>query len=287
MIRDLAKEGKMEQLLDEYPKEGISAYRTLKQIKFDFAKKPTDLPDVCGIWIHGQSGIGKSFTVRKEHPVFYDKMLNKWWDNYNGEDVVLYEDVDLSSAYLGNFLKRAADRYPFPVEIKNHVTMIRPKIIIVTSQHIPKEIWPNDPELVEAITRRFKMRGITMMDRVDTTSSKKKSVKRSLTTKDESIIASKKPRLYHQNANGVIEINTQPVVQQDIEKSIKSTSKLAKTQIILPDSDSESSEESMDLTNCSPNGYCNDCGIHLSICECILQDTDEDSDSFSESSCDY
>lgn len=38
------------------------------------------------------------------------------------------------------------DRYPFLAEIKGDVRMIRPLVIIVTSNYSPRDIWPNESD---------------------------------------------------------------------------------------------------------------------------------------------
>lgn len=115
------------------------------------------LPTTCGIWYHGPSGSGKSSTARQTYPGLYDKLLNKWWDNYDQEDVVLLDDLDhFHAPQMGSALKRYADHYPFRAEVKNSSMLIRPKLIVVTSQHTIEELWP-DVELQTALLRRFKV----------------------------------------------------------------------------------------------------------------------------------
>jgi len=191
----------------------VQNYRTLKQIKFDFQQKPDDLDNVCGEWLHGPSDVGKSHTARTENPGFYEKMLNKWWDQYEGEDVVLIDDVDKSCEFLGQFLKRWADKYSFRVEIKNHSVLIRPKKIIVTSQYLPSQIW-RDPAMIEAINRRFKFRLIQRLLPVDNLISKKRNYTPSKLKKHD-LIAMKKPKPYIQK-NGKIVQNKKPVLQKQI-----------------------------------------------------------------------
>lgn len=35
-------------------------------------------------WFYGPPGTGKSLGARQENPEYYDKPLNKWWDDYKG-----------------------------------------------------------------------------------------------------------------------------------------------------------------------------------------------------------
>jgi len=167
IIRDLALKQDLPKLSAEHPKEFIQNYRTLKQIGFDFCEKKENLTKPCGEWITGVSGIGKSFTARTENPGAYIKMMNKWWDNYKNEDVVILEDFDPGYAQsMAYFLKIWADSYVFPAEIKNHKVDIRPKKFIVTSQYTPSECF-TDKNTLDAIERRFKIRILTKLSKTD------------------------------------------------------------------------------------------------------------------------
>lgn len=137
---------------EEFPGEFIRYNGTIRRL---LARPLGDIPDYSGIWYHGPPGSGKSRGARLAYPVFYDKLINKWWDNYADEESVLIDDLSLDHGFMGSFLKRWADHYPFRAEFKGGSFMIRPKNIIVTSNYTPSEIWPNDPVLCEAITRRF------------------------------------------------------------------------------------------------------------------------------------
>lgn len=137
----------------------IRHYRTIKEIRRDFLTTTTNrslVPGtIVGLWIQGPPGIGKSHWVRNQHPVLYDKPLNKWWDNYNGEPVAILDDMDLFHKCLGNLLKRWADVYPFPAETKGAIMNIRPRAIVVTSNYSIRDIWPDDLNLMDALCRRF------------------------------------------------------------------------------------------------------------------------------------
>lgn len=95
--------------------------------------KPTDLTAPCGIWLQGRAGVGKSLGIRRTFPSIYLKDHNKWWDGYDGEEVVVVDDVHLDAKWLVHFLKVWADAYAFKAETKGGMMTIRPRLIIVTS----------------------------------------------------------------------------------------------------------------------------------------------------------
>lgn len=140
----------------------VQAYPTIRSIMKDYRVVPPDLAPPGGephnFWYYGEPGTGKSRKVRDDYgATFFDKLLNKWWDGYAGQDVVLLDDFDKNHACLGSHVKRWADIYAFNAEIKNGGMSIRPKTIIVTSNYHPDLIWHEDAVLCAAIKRRFKI----------------------------------------------------------------------------------------------------------------------------------
>jgi len=124
--------------------------------KRTYNKQPTlDWKEPPNIWCYGAAGTGKTSMYMNEQT--YQKLINKWWDDYDGEDDVLLDDVDPESMkYLAGHLKRWADRYPFRAETKGGTLCLRPKRIIVTSNYSIEDCFPN-PQDVAAMRRRFKV----------------------------------------------------------------------------------------------------------------------------------
>lgn len=152
-----AKEGRFD---DIDPKMYLRFYGTLKAIHRDHMQSPPDLNDTCGEWIVGAPGLGKSRYVRYHYPGFYHKLPNKWWDGYQGQEVVLVEDMDPSHAWMAYSLKIWMDRYAFPIETKGGAGLIRPKKIVVTSNFTIEEILASaegSAVQIEAIKRRMKV----------------------------------------------------------------------------------------------------------------------------------
>lgn len=116
-----------------------------------------DYHHLRGVWIHGQPGSGKTSGVRMKFPGCYDKPQSKWWDDYEGQKVVLLDDLD--SSVLSHYLKRWMDVYPCSGEVKGSITQLQHRLFIVTSNYLPEQIFCNrdgspDETLSSAIRRR-------------------------------------------------------------------------------------------------------------------------------------
>jgi hypothetical protein len=144
------------EIMEEFPmvyarySKFANEYRLLKQTHEIIQG---DLKE-CNQWIYGPPGTGKSRPFQEAG--CFSKPANKWWDGYDGEEVVLIEDIDLTHDKLSHLLKIWLDRYPFYAEIKGATVKIRPAKIIITSNYRPDEIF-RDEMLVEALERRFEL----------------------------------------------------------------------------------------------------------------------------------
>ncbi len=133
----------------------IRNYHALKRVEQDNPIRPNTLPTRDNVWIVAPSGYGKSTYARRHYPDFYDKAPNKWFVGYKGEETVLCDDFGPKQCeYLGWYIKRWADVFPFPMETKGGGKLIRPKHIIVTSQYTIGECF-FDILTREAIENRF------------------------------------------------------------------------------------------------------------------------------------
>lgn len=109
-------------------------WSALKHIHKDFMQKPADLAGVCGEWYYGQAGSGKTTFARDNNPGAYIKSRDRWWCGYQGEDVVILDDLDKYHVALGGLLKDWGDKWTFKAETKGGYLWLRPSKFIVTSQ---------------------------------------------------------------------------------------------------------------------------------------------------------
>lgn len=154
-ISDAAKAGNLDLIDADHPKQFVNSYRNLVAIRKDFTKRLPDLTGVCGIWYYGQPGAGKTRLCSLKYPNAYLKRMNKWFDGYNNEKVVILDDLGMDHKFMGYELKKLADRYCYMVEVKNASMYIRPEKCVVTSQYRIEDIWADDVETKNALQRRF------------------------------------------------------------------------------------------------------------------------------------
>lgn len=157
---DSAKSGRFEDIDADIQ---ITQFGNLRKVHAE-AITAADLGSVCGVWISGLPGTGKSQLAREgwkeEFPdsTLYDKQPIKFWDNYRGQEIALLEDLDpriCPTANLDYYLKIWADKYAFQGEVKyGHTGKIRPKLFIVTSQYRIHQCF-RDPDTYTALQRRF------------------------------------------------------------------------------------------------------------------------------------
>lgn len=122
---------------------------------------PVDADGVRGVWVVGETGVGKSHFVRTQYAAkdLYLKGINKWWCGYTGQKAVLIDDLDFHGATVefGHYLKRWTDKWSDSVEIKGGRVNLHHEVVYVTSQYEIKELWPGEQHerLRDALERRF------------------------------------------------------------------------------------------------------------------------------------
>lgn len=159
LVRRLAERGEFENIPSDI---FIRYFGALQRIRAFYISQnpPGDLESLPNYWLKGQTGTGKSRSVRDACRArgirLYLKEASKWWDGYDAESVVLIEEFgpqhrDLLAAHL----KIWADHYQFRCEFKGGSVVIRPKQIIITSNWDMGTIFHLEGEL-QPLLRRFK-----------------------------------------------------------------------------------------------------------------------------------
>lgn len=155
----LILKGDLTELLEDGTLDALQLPNALKaRAAFKLMKLPTDQEDVRGTWIYGPPNSGKSHTVRTKETDLFLKAQNKWWDGYEGQEAVLLDDFDKKGECLSHYLKIWSDKWACTGEVKGATIPLNFKRFYITSNYHPREIFgQDDEELLEAITRRFKI----------------------------------------------------------------------------------------------------------------------------------
>lgn len=126
---------------------------------FETPRKLSEEPYVAIYW--GTTGAGKSTDAHKEYPDAYRKTVpGKWYENYRGEDVVIYEDYNpLTKEELDfplHVLLTHLDKFGCKIEKKGSSCQLKASKFIFTSNIDPKEWFQGHPQQ-DAFYRRVKL----------------------------------------------------------------------------------------------------------------------------------
>lgn len=159
--REMAESGNFDEIDDQIYICHIKALEWIhkRSLNQEDLKNTGDLKQ-RNYWFYGETGSGKSYCAHKlaelVNTELYLKMLNKWWDGYENQKMVLIEEIDPENGkYLSSLMKKWADKWKFTAECKGSVAKaIRPASIIVCSNYKIEECFLNEKD-ADAIKRRF------------------------------------------------------------------------------------------------------------------------------------
>lgn len=101
-------------------------------------EKRSQMPEV--VWFWGNTGVGKSYGVMQAYPHPFIPKSFKWWDGYDGQDVVLIDE------FRGDWCKfhellTLLDRLPYRVECKGGMRQLRATKMYITSCSHPAFVY--------------------------------------------------------------------------------------------------------------------------------------------------
>jgi len=151
----------LEEGVDKAVDEGMIGIRNLKRLRqdvYDYKLHQVDVEptETCkGVWIYGPTGAGKTTEALKRYPGAFRKPPTKWWDGYEGQEVVLLDDLrKMHAAFIVYYLTQWMDRHAPPGgEVKGGQVPLPFKWFVVTSQWSIEELF-DEPRDREAIYRR-------------------------------------------------------------------------------------------------------------------------------------
>ncbi len=135
--------------------------RTMGGIQFAekwFAVMGDPLPKgtkVCVYWYYGNTGTGKTKAVL-DACLPYIPLTFKWWQNYEGQDAVLLDDLRPNWCQPEQLLRLLDPyRYNYQVEVKGGSRhLVATKIYITTPWH-PEDFWKDVKEDPRQLVRRI------------------------------------------------------------------------------------------------------------------------------------
>lgn len=113
----------------------------------------------------GPTGCGKTRKAYEEHPSLYRVPSARsggipWFDGYAQEEAILFDDFNGEAPIT--WILQLTDGYPIQGEVKGSHVVLRPKIIIFTSNTQPKYWWINaTAEHHAAFERRITLKKTT------------------------------------------------------------------------------------------------------------------------------
>lgn len=110
-------------------------------------------PEVWIFW--GEPGTGKSRRAFETWPDAYRKLsADKWWDGYEGQETVIFDDFKGSSMRLHD-LQLVLDWYPMRVEVKGGSVNLSATRYVFTTNTNPYQWYSAEADPHGTITRRI------------------------------------------------------------------------------------------------------------------------------------
>ena len=112
-------------------------------------------------WLYGAAGTDKSRMARAvlENSCYCKAPDSKWFDGYDGHDVLVVNDLR-KSTFTFSYLLEMLDRYEFRVEVKGGCVPLLAKVIIITCSKSHSELWAElggtANEHLQQLTRRIR-----------------------------------------------------------------------------------------------------------------------------------
>lgn len=143
LIKTMREEKQWSKVVEKEPETLLKYYSAAQKIHqvFHRPSQTYEKPEVIVLW--GPTGVGKSRLARSYPETYFVKtaLTEKWWDGYDGEPMVIWDDFRASDIKF-NSLLNLIDGYGAQVQVKGAVIYLKPKKWVFTSCK-PPELWYN------------------------------------------------------------------------------------------------------------------------------------------------
>lgn len=151
VVTDKIKEGaSLKDIFETAPETTLKYTKNIQTLRALYDGAQDGAPEVHVRW--GAPGSGKTRYVYENHTDVWSKPDGDWFDGYEGQEVVLFDDFYGGVKY--NTMLKLLDRYPMRVPIKGSFVQWRPRIIYITS-NVPPEEWYTNVADKRALLRRI------------------------------------------------------------------------------------------------------------------------------------
>lgn len=144
--------------------------RTLQKIEEIKNKSVSRNWKTVGVWISGETGVGKTkivFDMFPKEDIYVWKLNDHdWQDNYNGEPIILIDDLRFEIKF--NEMLSLLDRYSYTLPRRGKApTPLLARMIIITSIWEPAMCFPrrSEEDSIEQLNRRLERQYIFEKDK--------------------------------------------------------------------------------------------------------------------------
>lgn len=127
-----------------FHRKAFAEYRELKEPKRNWVTEV--------VYLYGPPGSGKTRRAMEDGAVPVE-VHGDFFQGYNGEDIVLFDDVDHNTFRNRETLLRILDRYAMSINVKGSSRNWKPRKIYITSNFDPGHLgWTRDEAIMRRIT---------------------------------------------------------------------------------------------------------------------------------------
>jgi hypothetical protein len=153
--------------------EGKSSKELFDKYRYDYSKNMKTVDSlICNIkvlgfsekerklevlWVYGEAGTGRSYKAFGENKSVYKKSDGKWWDGYEGEDVVIFNCINNIREKEYELWLEWLDKRTLKARVKHGYVSLCFIRAIITSDKTPRQVW-DSKKFLEKITKIFEFK---------------------------------------------------------------------------------------------------------------------------------